>query len=265
MTVSNINHLSIHRYINYIVLVYWEIKLREMKMTRLVLFSVVLVLVLGSVQSASFEYTEDDLKSDEAKWAMYERWRAHHNKPEINDDEKQQRFVIFMDTVKRVDNHNKAKKPYTMELNKMSDLTFEEVGRFYTGAKLQGHSRMLGSRNSSRLKRVDRHEIPAEFDWRQHNVVNPPKDQGQCGSCWAFGAIGSLESTHAVKRGELLRLSEQQIVDCDLGQGGCNGGVPAYALEYVSKHHGMAPEESYPYNNPAQRGVCCGAKVHTLI
>ncbi|KAJ9559910.1 hypothetical protein OSB04_005070 [Centaurea solstitialis] len=118
--------------------------MEEMKMRRLVLFSVVLVSVLGLASAGSgFEYTEDDLASDEAKWAMYERWRAHHDKPEASDDEKQKRFVIFMDTVKRVDAHNKAKQPYLMELNKMSDLTSEEIGRFYTGAKVADRSRTL--------------------------------------------------------------------------------------------------------------------------
>ncbi|KAI3684461.1 hypothetical protein L6452_33685 [Arctium lappa] len=233
----------------------------KMKMTRLILFSLVMVLVLGLASAGSgFEYNEDDLKSEEAKWALYERWRVHHNKPETDsDDEKHKRFVIFMDTVKRVDDHNKAKKPYLMELNRMSDLTFEEIGRMYTGTKLDQNHRQLSSRNSSRLKVVDRHNLPKEFDWRQHGVVNPPKDQGQCGSCWAFGAMGSLESAHAIRTGQLVSVSEQQIVDCDLEQGGCDGGVPAYALNYAAKHGGMTTTDCYPY--VAQRTVCCGAKL----
>ncbi|KAJ9559908.1 hypothetical protein OSB04_005068 [Centaurea solstitialis] len=241
----------------------------EMKMRRLVLFSVVLVSVVGLASAGSgFEYTEADLASDEAKWAMYERWRAHHNKPEASDYEKQKRFVIFMDTVNRVDSHNKAKKPYLMELNKMSDLTFEEVGRLYTGAKMGRpvHGRLLGARrNSSRVKRTDRHELPPELDWRQHNVVVEPKNQGQCGSCWTFATMGTLESTWAIQKGQLHRLSEQQLVDCDLGQGGCNGGVPAYALRFLSENGGATTEECYPYNEPPQRGFCCGAKLQNRV
>ncbi|KAJ9559911.1 hypothetical protein OSB04_005071 [Centaurea solstitialis] len=239
----------------------------EMKMRRLVLFSVVLVSVVGlAIAGSGFEYTEADLASDEAKWALYERWRAHHNKPDAGDAEKQKRFIIFMDTVKRVDAHNKAKQPYTMELNKMADVTFEEVGRFYTGAKIDdsARSRSLGARrNSSRVKRVDRHDIPKEFDWRQQNVVNPPKNQGQCGSCWAFALIGSLESTWAVQKGQLHQLSEQQLVDCwDQGEwGGCNGAAPSLGLEYLAQNGGATTQQDYPYNEPPQRGFCCARKL----
>jgi len=62
------------------------------------------------------------------------------------------------------------------------------------------------------------------MDWRTKGVVNPVKDQGQCGSCWAFSAAGALESQWAIKNGKLLSLSEQQIVDCDNNESGCNGG-----------------------------------------
>ncbi|KAJ9559914.1 hypothetical protein OSB04_005074 [Centaurea solstitialis] len=241
--------------------------MEEMKMVRLVLFSVVLVTVVGlAIAGSGFEYTEADLASGEAKWAMYERWRAHHNKPETSDDEKQRRFNIFMDRVKRVDLHNKAKKPYTMELNKMSDLTFQEMGRYYTGAKIdaEAQSRSLGARkNSSRVKRVDRHNIPPEFDWRQHKVVNPPRNQGQCGSCWAFALVSSLESTWAIQKGQLHQLSEQQLVDCwDQGEwGGCNGAAPSLALEYLAKNGGSTTQEAYPYSEPAKRGACCHEKL----
>ncbi|KAJ9559913.1 hypothetical protein OSB04_005073 [Centaurea solstitialis] len=237
-----------------------------MKMRRLVLFSLVLVSVVGlAIAGSGFEYTEADLASDEAKWAMYERWREHHNKPEISDDEKQQRFIVFMDTVKRVDahNNNKEKKLYSLELNKMSDVTFEEVGRFYTGNKLDDsfRSRSLGARkNSSRVKRVDRHDIPKEWDWRQHNVVNPPRNQGQCGSCYAFAIIGALESTWAVKKGELHQLSEQQLLDCwDCGEqwGGCNGASASMGFEYLAENGGSTTQQAYPYNDPPKKGFCC--------
>ncbi|KAJ9559915.1 hypothetical protein OSB04_005075 [Centaurea solstitialis] len=240
--------------------------MEEMKMRRLVLFSLVLVSVVGlAIAGSGFEYTEADLASDEAKWAMYERWREHHNKPEISDDEKQQRFIVFMDTVKRVDahNNNREKKLYSLELNKMSDVTFEEVGRFYTGNKLDDsfRSRSLGARkNSSRVKRVDRHDIPKEWDWRQHNVVNPPRNQGQCGSCYAFAIIGALESTWAVQKGELHQLSEQQLVDCwDCGEqwGGCNGASCSMGIEYLAENGGATTQQAYPYSDPPKKGFCC--------
>jgi len=76
--------------------------------------------------------------------------------------------------------------------------------------------------------------------------VTPVKNQGDCGSCWAFSTTGVLEGFHAIKDGKLLSFSEQQLVDCDTVDQGCDGGFPYDALEYSSKY-GMEQESEYPY------------------
>jgi hypothetical protein len=90
---------------------------------------------------------------------------------------------------------------------------------------------------------------PASFDWRNANpaVVSPVKDQGQCGSCWAFSATENIESMHALKHGKLPILGPEQIVDCDDVDQGCNGGDTPTAFAYVTQAGGQDTEASYPY------------------
>lgn len=74
---------------------------------------------------------------------------------------------------------------------------------------------------------------PAELDWRTKNVLNPVQNQATCGSCWAFSAVAAMESRYALsKGGSLMKLSEQQLVDCEKPDQGCNGGLMDDAFKY---------------------------------
>jgi len=163
-----------------------------------------------------------------------------------------QRFHIFKNNIDLIDIHNEqadqGKWTFTLGVNHLADLTNEE------------YRVMLGFRSSKTDSGAGVHShakkgVPVAADWRKQGAVTPVQDQGQCGSCWAFSATGSMEGEHQIKTGKLISLSEQELVDCSRGYGndGCNGGLMDNAFKYVIAH-GITSEAEYPYK--ARDGTC---------
>ena len=107
--------------------------------------------------------------------------------------------------------------------------------------------------------------VSGDVDWRKTGAVGPVKNQGHCGSCWAFATASVLESAYFFENGQYKALSEQQMVDCadgDYGDYGCDGGLPAFAMLYTD-HNPLMSEEDYPYNE--SEGTCNYDKDKGLI
>jgi cathepsin L len=138
---------------------------------------------------------------------------------------------------------------YTLGMNEFADWTIEEFKNKILGTRRNKTASKTGS--SGTFFGLPKHMKAADsVDWREQGAVTPIKNQGQCGSCWAFSTTGSLEGAHFRATGQLVSLSEQQLVDCSgkYNNEGCNGGLMDNAFQYVRANGGLDSEESYPYH-----------------
>lgn len=161
------------------------------------------------------------------------------------------RFRVFRENAARIVKHNSEKLSWTMALNQFADLTSDEFS-----AKYIGGFRSAPTQKSYELSHLRDDSIPASVDWTTKGAVTPVKNQGQCGSCWAFSTTGSVEGVTFITTGTLVSLSEQQLVDCSgsYGNQGCNGGLMDNAFQYIIANGGLCSEASYPYTG--QDGTC---------
>ena len=141
-----------------------------------------------------------------------------------------------------------------MSVNEFADMTFAEFHTKMTGYNAKDNSVHRASNTDG--PHLDVQKLAGSVDWRQKGAVTPVKNQQQCGSCWAFSTTGSTEGAHAIKTGNLVSLSEQQLVDCSAAQGnqGCNGGLMDQGFQYIISNKGITTEAAYPYT--AQDGTC---------
>merc|ERR1712066_261087 len=137
---------------------------------------------------------------------------------------------------------DQGKHTFWCGVNEWSDLTDAEY-EARNGYRMEDHPVTGPVRNG------DAATAPDAVDWRSQGAVNGVKDQGQCGSCWAFSTVASLEGQQAIVNGNLPDCSEQQLVDCDPKSSGCNGGLMTYAFDYIKGQgsHGLDTQSSYPY------------------
>ncbi|KAB5562041.1 hypothetical protein PHYPO_G00013380 [Pangasianodon hypophthalmus] len=222
-----------------------------------VLLIVTTLVALASAASVSLEDLE------------FNAWKLKFGKIYKSAEEESQRKMTWLENRKLVLVHNmladQGIKSYRLGMTKFADMDNQE----YRESVLKGCLRSFNAtkRHSAAtfFRKAGGAALPDTVDWREMGYVTEVKDQGYCGSCWAFSATGSLEGQTFRKTRNLVSLSEQQLVDCSYENFGCDGGWVDKAFEYIIYNSGIDIEEYYPYEardescrfNPATVGAAC--------
>ncbi|EFA78427.1 cysteine proteinase 3 [Heterostelium album PN500] len=172
------------------------------------------------------------------------------------------RYSAFKDNLDFIHRWNAVNKETELGATVFADLTNEEYRAVYLGMNVDASN---FAAQPATLDQVYQ-PVRSTLDWRNNGAVGRVKDQGQCGSCWAFSTTGAVEGAHQIATGNFVSLSEQQLMDCSRSYGnhGCQGGLMDSAMSYIVKQGGINTEESYPYEmrdsytckyNPANNGA----------
>lgn len=173
-------------------------------------------------------------------------FKERHGKTYESEEEELRRFKIFRINLLKIRILNKFDfGSATYGVNEFADLEHKEFMEQYTGLGMD--KRIEADFHFSEPEFDREAELPTEVDWREKGAVTEVKNQGSCGSCWAFSAVGAIESQNKIVNNELVRLSEEQLVDCDPLSSGCGGGYMWFAYDYIMKAGGLEKESDYPY------------------
>ncbi|XWS18489.1 hypothetical protein CRYUN_Cryun32bG0048100 [Craigia yunnanensis] len=221
--------------------------------------SIVLFFIFGTLASQAMSRT-----LQEAVIAnKHEQWMAHYGRVYENQSEKDRRFKIFKDNLEYIENFNNAgNRTYKLSINEFADLTHDEFLAARTGYKKRDNP----TTTITTLFRYENlTEVPTSLDWREQGAVTSVKNQGNCGCCWAFSAVAAMEGITQIKTGQLISMSEQQLLDCSTNGGnqGCSGGWMTNAFQYIMENQGLTTEENYPYEE--MQGTCSIGKAQAQL
>ncbi|KAL6598285.1 hypothetical protein ACP70R_046450 [Stipagrostis hirtigluma subsp. patula] len=224
----------------------------------LILFACGLMLAGGSPAAAT---AGDSVAGDRLMMGRFLRWQAAYNRSYANAAEKRLRFEVYRRNIEHIEATNRAGNlTYQLGENQFADLTEEEFVDMYLMKGMPTTAgRVDAAANATFADGVVAVDAPPTVDWRTKGAVVPPKNQGpSCSSCWAFVTAATIESVNKIKKGNLVSLSEQQLVDCDPYDGGCNLGYFVNGYRWVIENGGLTTEAEYPYM--ARRSYCARAK-----
>lgn len=177
-------------------------------------------------------------------YGAFTEFKAAFGRVYVDDTEEQFRFSVFqknMKTAAKLQQTEKGSARYGA--SKFADVTEEEFRKYSTSGRWD-----LSHNPALKPAVIPRTPAPPAWDWRNHSAVTEVKNQGMCGSCWAFSTTGNIEGVWAIAKKQLVSLSEQELVDCDKLDEGCNGGLPSQAYQEILRLGGLETEGKYPYD-----------------
>ena len=145
----------------------------------------------------------------------FEEFETKHKKEYRNQQDRWNRRDIFSQNMRFIHSKNRQHLSYKLAANHLTDLTDSEM------AMLRGKLKTTGYNGGAPFEYTQEEvaSTPDALDWRLYGAVTPVKDQASCGSCWSFGTVGTLEGANFLKSGELVRFSQQALMDCSWGFG----------------------------------------------
>lgn len=200
-------------------------------------------------------------------------WKTKHQKMYNNQSEVFYRRTMWQKSRDLVTRHNleasAGTHSFTLDLNHLADMTEEEVNERLNGLKAE---ETFSSLNWTSREGNNVTTIPQSIDWREEGMVSPVQNQGLCGSCWAFSAVGALEGQMKRRTGVLVALSPQNLLDCSSSEGnhGCRGGYISKSYNYITRNGGIDSEKYYPYEHKVGKcrysvkgraGYCSGSHI----
>lgn len=204
--------------------------------------------ITAALEEDSPFFTKSNLLDDAEN--MFAIFQSKYNR-NYDLSELEERFNIFRANLALIDEFNRNEQgtaKYAM--TEFTDMTPEEYKQ-RTGLILKESSE---NNLKNPIAEIPDIKLPTNFDWRKRGVISPVKNQGSCGSCWAFSVTGNIEGLHAIKTGALEEYSEQELLDCDTVDSACNGGLPDDAYKAIEQIGGLELESDYPYQ--AKKSQC---------
>merc|ERR1711966_316086 len=194
------------------------------------------------------------LLGDSEYESLFTQYKADHSKEYASTEEHSARFSVFKDNVDFIMSHNSRSEEhgFTVGINQFADMTRQEFKKTMLTYQAE-------RKTANAVHVFDESTIADSVDWVSKGAVTPVKNQGQCGSCWAFSTTGSVEGAYQIATGKLLSFSEQELVDCagSYGNQGCNGGLMDDGFKYIEAK-GDALESTYSYTG--KTGTCSSSK-----